>query len=383
MDARGDLIMPAKPSPVSARPPSARLASASAVSALVLVSFLAVTGVSAQGNAYGINVHAPAGSQLNFLFDKVEAAGIGWVRIDLVWANVEAQEDVYNWALYDALVAAAQARGLKILAIVAYTPGWATDGPPVAGVPRDVTDWEEFCFLAADRYADTIHAWEIWNEPNLDHFWDGTRSEYINLILRPGADAIRAADPDAQVGGPGLAHLVSGDQDWYRWLLEILQQAGDRFDFATHHAYDNDGRVDVTEKLNEDTLFGDDPDLWDLVPPSTREVLIEAGWFPRPVWLTETGWATDQVTEAQQAVYYGDFLSRWFVGDPGHDWIDRIFFYVIQDFTTPGIPQWGVLRTDGSEKPAYVVYRDFIGGDTIFQDGFESGNTAAWSATVP
>jgi hypothetical protein len=36
-------------------------------------------------NPYGINVHAPAGERLHFLFDKVQAAGIGWVRIDFRW----------------------------------------------------------------------------------------------------------------------------------------------------------------------------------------------------------------------------------------------------------------------------------------------------------
>lgn len=334
---------------------------------------------------YGINVHAPGGAELEFLFDKVDAAGIGWVRIDFVWALVETQPDVYDWSLYDAIVAAAQARGLRVLAIIAYTPDWATDGPPISGVPSNVAEWEEFCFLAADRYAETIDAWEVWNEPNLDGFWDGTRSEYIDLILRSGADALRAADPDAQVGGPALAHLISGDQDWYRWLLEVLEQAGDRLDFATHHAYDSDGDEDVTEKLNADTVFGDDPDLWDLVPPSTREVLVEAGWFGQPVWLTETGWATDMVSEAQQAAYYDGLLSQWFTGDPQHDWLDKIFFYVIQDFTQPEIPLWGVLRTDGSEKPAYGAYRDFIAAHSplIFEDGFESGDTTAWSITVP
>lgn len=356
--------------------------------AVLLTVVVSITGLSAQESSsspYGINIHAPGGAELEFLLDKVEAAGIGWVRIDFVWALVELQDDVYDWTLYDDIVAAAQARRLQILAIIAYTPDWATDGPPISGVPRSVADWEEFCFLAAARYAQTIHSWEVWNEPNLDHFWDGSRSEYIDLILRPAADAIRAADPDAQVGGPALAHLISGDRDWYRWLLEVLEQAGDRLDFATHHAYDSDGHDDVTEKLNADTVFGGNPALWDLVPPSTREVLTEAGWFPRPVWLTETGWATDQVSEAQQATYYEGLLSQWFEGDPLQDWIDKIFFYVIQDFTMPEIPLWGILRTDGSEKPAYAAYRDFIGAHSglIFEDGFESGDTTAWSITVP
>ncbi len=353
----------------------------------LLTVVLSVTGLAAQESSpYGINAHAPSGAELQFRFDKVEAAGIGWVRIDFVWALVESQPDFYDWSLYDEIVAAAQVRGLQILAIIAYTPSWATDGPPITGVPRDVADWEEFCFLAAKRYGQTIRSWEVWNEPNLPHFWDGSRGDYIDLILRPAADAIRAANPDAQVGGPALAHLISGDTDWYRWLPDVLEQAGDRLDFATHHVYDSDGHQDVTEKLEAETLFGEIPELWDLIPPSVREVLVEAEWLDQPVWLTETGWATNEVGEEQQATYYEGLLSQWLKGDPLRDWIDKIFFYEIQDFAKPDVPLWGILRTDGSEKPAYAAYRDFIDthmSDMIFQDGFESGDTTAWSTTVP
>lgn len=172
-------------------------------------------------------------------------------------------------------MAEAERRGLAILAILAYTPAWATDGPELSGVPRDVGAWTRFCAAAATRYRDTIRAWELWNEPNLDRFWDGTREEYWERILIPGADAIHAAAPDALVAGPALAHLQSGD--WHHWLLETLERAGDRLDVVTHHAYDRDGYGDLTDKLTGSTPFADDPPLWDVVAPSVREVLKEAG----------------------------------------------------------------------------------------------------------
>lgn len=355
--------------------------------AYLLTAIVSVSGLWAEESSpFGINVHAPSGAQLNSRFDKIEAAGIGWVRIDFVWALIELQPGVYDWSLYDEIVFAAQLRGLQVLAIIAYTPAWATDGPAISGVPRNVTDWEDFCFRSAERYRQTIRYWEIWNEPNQPHFWDGSRREYIDLILRPAADAIRVANPDARVGGPGLAHLVSGDRDWYWWLLIVLDQAADRLDFATHHLYDSDGHQDVTIKLEAETVFGQIPELWFLVPPSVREVLVEAEWFGDPTWLTETGWASDEVGETKQATYYEGLLSQWLTRYPLRDWIDKILFYEIQDDPSPGVPLWGILRTDGSKKPAYFAYRDFIGIDPldeIFQDGFESGNFSAWSAVVP
>ena len=355
--------------------------------AYLLTAIVSVNGLRAQESSpFGINVHAPSGALLNSRFDKIEAAGIGWVRIDFVWALIEQQPGVYDWSLYDEIVFAAQLRGLQVLAIIAYTPAWATDGPAISGVPRNVTDWEDFCFRSAGRYRQAIRYWEIWNEPNQPHFWDGSRGAYIDRILRPAADAIRVANPDARVGGPGLAHLVSGDRDWYFWLLEVLEQAADRLDFATHHLYDSDGHEDVTTKLEAETFFGQIPELWSLVPPSVREVLVAAEWFGDPTWLTETGWASDEVGEVAQATYYEGLLAQWLTGDPFRDWIDKILFYEIQDDPSPGIPLWGILRTNGSVKPAYVAYRDFIGRDpldAIFLDGFESGDLSAWSRVVP
>jgi len=341
-------------------------ASARAGARRALLALLAATALAAALPAaasavspYGINVHAPAGNDLDDALDAVEGAGIGWIRVDLVWAAVELAPGVDGWHVYDAIVAGAAERGVSVLATIAYTPAWATDGPPLAGVPRDPAQWAGFCSRAAARYRGRIAAWEVWNEPNLDKFWAGSRQEYVDVALKPCADAIRAADPAARIGAPGLSHTNDGDADWYRWLRVTLDQAADRLDFVSHHAYDHDGPRDLTEKLDDSTPFRDDPVLWDAFPPSLREVLEHAGWSG-PVWLTETGWASDRVGEGRQRDYLTWFLARWYDGDPHRSWLDKIFVYELEDDPRPGIPRYGLLAADGREKPAYGAYRDFI-----------------------
>src|SRR4051812_28194282 len=88
-----------------------------------------------ESSPYGINIHAPTGAELQLLLDRAQAAGLGWVRIDFVWAYVEPRQGVFDWSLYDEIAAAAGARGLQIYATLAYTPGWATHGPEFFGVP--------------------------------------------------------------------------------------------------------------------------------------------------------------------------------------------------------------------------------------------------------
>jgi hypothetical protein len=338
-------------------------ATAPATGLLVAVAILLLAAPAAASSPYGINVHAPQGAQLDFLLGRVQAAGIDWVRIDFVWADVETSPGVFDWSVYDGIAAAATARGINVFATLAYTPQWATHGPATTGVPDDPAAWADFCARAARRYASSIHFWGLWNEPNLPRFWSGSRQQYIDDILIPGADAIHQASATARVGGPELAHVAS--TQWFYWLRDILGQAGNRLDFVTHHVYDSDGNRAVTDRLNGSTPFGGDPSLWTLVEPSVKEVLKDAHGWGKPFWLTETGWQSGAVSEGTQATWYAGLLSDWFAGQGGQEWINQIFFYEIEDPPPPPSLTWGVLRSDGSPKPAYVAYQNFITAHTF------------------
>jgi len=329
---------------------------------LLPLLFLVPTHLAAQADpSIGINIHAPERERLGYLLDRVTEAGIGWVRIDFVWADVEPEPGAARWRRYDELVAAARDRGIHILALVGYTPAWATEGAEISGVPRKVSDWSDFCYRAAARYRGSIDHWEIWNEPNLARFWSGGREGYVEKILIPAATAIRAANPEAQIGGPALAHHVADGRDWPGWLLDVLSAAGDRLDFLTHHAYDPDDPTGVLARLTVTTPYGADPTRWSVVPPSLREVLAVAG-FDGPVWLTETGWTSTRLDESRQAVAYARFLELWRGVDASPPWPERVFFYELQDDPDPHVPKWGLLRPGGRPKAAYFALRDWIGG---------------------
>jgi beta-xylosidase len=322
------------------------------------IGSLVADRAAAQGNPYGMDIHSPTGTELTLFMDKLQAAGIGWAHVAVIWPYVEGTRGSFDWSVYDEIVATAKARNIKILATILYTPSWATTDPTWTGIP-DTAAWMDFCSNAARRYQGAIDYWGVWNEPNLSEFWSGTRQQYIDLLLKPAADAIHAANPSAQVGGPALAHLTSAK--WYDWLDDIISQAGDHIDFVTHHVYDTGGNRKVTSKLNDSTLFGGTPDLWFLEPPSVREVLQHAGWFGKPFWLTETGWQSQTSGEALEATYYAGMLSDWFTNFSGQTWIDKIFFYEMIDFPPNGTT-WGILHADGTPKLAYFAYRDFIAG---------------------
>jgi len=300
---------------------------------------------------YGICVHAPWQPIIEPQFDETRACGIDWIRIDFLWRIVETSQDNWTWSHYDTIVAEAEERGLKIFATMQHTPTWATNGAEDTGVPNNPADFYDVCYQAAARYAGQIDYWGMWNEPNLDHFWEGTRQQYIDIILKNGANAVHAANPNAKVLGPELAHLNSAD--WDTWLEDCINQAFNELDIVTHHAYDSGGHSGVTDKL-------EDPPFWPWDPPSVKQVLQNTGWFGKPFWLTETGWQSNEVGETNQANYYTGFLNDWFTGNPDRSWIHKVFFYELHD--AQGTYSWGILGVEPNypRKPSFTAYQNFI-----------------------
>ena len=309
--------------------------------------------------SYGINIHAPQAPHLDYLLDEVVACKLGWVRVDFNWNLIETSQDDFDWSVHDALVAAANARGLHIFATLAYTPDWATSGAELYGPPDNSADWYDFCYQAALRYKGSVEHWGMWNEPDLA--WQGTRQQYIDIILINGADAVHAANPDAKVCGPELAQW---NHEWYYWLKESIEQAGDKLDIVTHHAYaENTGQYpEVTEMLEATTQYGDNPNMWNVVEPSAKEVLEYTGWFNtgKPFWFTETGLQSNNLSESDQADYYEGLLNDWFSGIESRDWMDKVFFYELRD-SVYWREYWGILGTADENfyrKRAFFVYQN-------------------------
>lgn len=317
---------------------------------LLTVALLAMQTTSAFGSPFGINAHVPGSAVL----DEISSAGIGWIRIDFVWALVEQDRDRYEWGRYDRLLDEAEARGLRVFATLQGTPQWATSGSLFSGVPDDPGDWQEFCYRSASRYRGRIDAWGLWNEPNLERFWEGTRSQYVDDVLIPGALAIRAADPDAEIAAADLAHLSSAD--WEDWLERVIRDAGSLIDVVAHHSYPSGrGYWEVTDDLHDGPEYP-----WE--PPPVRDVLSDNGWFDRPFWLTETGLESDDYGESNQASFYTGLLTDWYGPSRTRGWVARLFFYhIIDDPRFPSVT-FGILEAPPSmaRKRAWDAYRRFI-----------------------
>ena len=128
------------------------------------------------------------------------------------WFAAEPTQGKYDWAVLDQVIDGATSRGLSVLAVLAYTPGWASqanvDGKETLNDVPKVGTYASFVTAAVTHFAGRVTHYELWNEPNLGQFFEGTPADYTARVLVPGADAVHAACAGCKVVAPGLASLA-------------------------------------------------------------------------------------------------------------------------------------------------------------------------------
>ncbi len=315
------------------------------------------------------------------LVKQAYAAGSRWDRFDFRWNIIEDQPGTFNFSGHDSIVNLDQEHDIQVVGILGSTAAWATTDcrtntthslnrlgvpghPPLQimddlwwracppdslNLPWDHPDnaWGNFVYQTVSHFKDRVHTWEIWNEPDLGQvFWTGTPTEYAQL-LKVGYQAVKAADPEATVLFAGLAYW--SDTNFYVEVLDALQsfeEAADDnyyFDVMSLHLYSSVYNIrpvvnQITEAMNE-----------------------RVG--PHPIWLTETGvplWdehpgnpgkpyvfaATIEEAAAYTIEAYAEARAAG---------VEKFFFFRIHDEAMS--ESFGLIRNDGSLRPAYVAYQ--------------------------
>ena len=103
---------------------------------------------------------------------------------------------------------------------------------------------------------------EVWNEPNLTSFWDGTQRDYFKLY-RHTAEAIKKIDSAFRVGGPATAK-----SEWIEDFVSFCDRNEVPADFISTHYYPNDGFEKV--KGTEEQLFRSQRGIMRQVAEDTR-----------------------------------------------------------------------------------------------------------------
>jgi hypothetical protein len=183
-------------------------------------------------------------------FDLMQRHGVELLRIGIPWNLVEPRPGVFRWDGTDALVTEAAEHGMEILPTISWCPGWAALHPGVrTSPPADDATYGAFAAEAVRRYGPggafwaahpeitphPIRMWQVWNEPNQGVYgWsDQPFARGYVALLRAARQAIKGADPDAQVVLAGMVGPASPH------ALTQVYEAGGRglFDIADLHPF--------------------------------------------------------------------------------------------------------------------------------------------------
>jgi len=107
--------------------------------------------------------------------------------------------------------------------------------------PKDYFKWDELIRrLTAhlvERYGIAeVRSWffEVWNEPNLKYFFEGTQDDYFELYDHT-ARAVKSVDPGLSVGGPATACNA-----WIADFIRFCEANCTPLDFISTHHYPTD-----------------------------------------------------------------------------------------------------------------------------------------------
>jgi polysaccharide biosynthesis protein PslG len=231
----------------------------------------------------------------------MRAARIGSVRLPLVWSGIQpTAEGGYQWGSFDQAVAVAARAGQHVLPSIGSTPPWLARKSTTLPIDnaRQRAWWAAFLRAAVERYGPRgvfwaehgpestepvprlpIRAWQVWNEPNFFYFAYPVSPERYGKLVTISSQAIKAADPRADVILAGLfGEPTAGGRRGMpatTFLAQLYEQPGltGRFDGVALHPYaiDTASLEDLVEALHEVTL-------------ENRDRV--------PLYITEMGWGS-------------------------------------------------------------------------------------------
>jgi hypothetical protein len=203
-------------------------------------------------------------------FELLKQHDVKLLRISFGWDAIEENKDEYNWLFWDEYVKmAVEEYQITLVPYICYTPQWLSRGKTDTLFfwnypPEDFDQFGKFMKTLVTRYKKWIKTWELWNEPDISIYWQGSVEEFAEFT-KVGAKAVKEADPDAKVVCAGIAYDPNFTLKLFRDYgvspyVDIINMHNY---FETWHRHPVES---ITEYINEvyDVVwrYGDNQSLW-------------------------------------------------------------------------------------------------------------------------
>jgi CDP-paratose 2-epimerase len=321
----------------------------------------------AGGRALGICewFHHGDHERVRWAADVMRAAGVRHIRTGISWADFHRPDGP---AFIEFVLQ--QLRGFEVLACVWCTPPSRSRNEQINGPPHRLEDFGDFIGQAIDLYGDRVAAWELWNEPNGRYYWDFANHdpqwEHFATML---AHAGRVTD------GLGVTTCLGGLAPADPTFVELLR---DRGALRHIHAVGVHGFPMLWgDETSVDTAGGSE--IATLNPPVAWDQRWRwRGWADRirsfaevaegrPIWITETGYATWPTTQGIDPHTMQSAALRDAAAAPS----PRVYWYAWQDLhpdrasvegfhTDETAYHFGLYDAQHQAKPALHVARPYF-----------------------
>lgn len=227
--------------------------------------------------------------------------------------------------------------------------------------PKNHEEWAALihAFIAhlIERYGRSeVLSWrfEVWNEPDLQYFWGGDQQAYFELYAAT-ARAIKAIDPDLQVGGPATSKSL-----WIPEMLDYCARHGVPIDFISTHHYCADAALEMG-KFTDDIRWRGQKAMRADVQRTLKSVRASA--FPSlPVHYTE--WNVSPIHEdrfGKDSEFTAAFVLQTIKDIAGL--AERYMLWAISDVfeesgpgETPFTGKYGLVNLHGIPKPVFHAF---------------------------
>jgi xylan 1,4-beta-xylosidase len=279
--------------------------------------------------------------------------------------------------------------GMKPFVELSFMPGALASGRTTVfkyrgnvTPPRHYRLWAAFIERLVAHWVDRygvreVGQWffEVWNEPNLDVFWTGSRNDYFKLY-RAAAGAIKKVDPSLPVGGPATAR-----DGWIDEFLDFCTASDVPVDFVSTHHYP----TDAPWKFPNDAL-----DTETQLAGSRRSILRQWTQDTRrrarghPLYYTEWNTSSNPRDPLHDEPYAAAFVVKTLMEVSGL--VEGYSFWTFSDIfeenyfpTMPFHGGFGLMTLHGIPKPTYrafeLVHR--LGRERLLVDGLHQ-TVDAW-----
>ena len=250
--------------------------------------------------------------------------------------------------------------------------------------PKDYSNWAALIRNLAkhwvDRYGiEEVRTWffEVWNEPNLRHFWTGTQENYFKLY-RYTVEALKDVDERLRVGGPATAK-----NEWIAEFVAFCEKNHLPADFVSTHQYPTDVVGGTSLGVEEDTTEAQ-------LAQNRRSILRE--WTQdvhrlargRPVYYTEWNTSSNPRDPLHDESYAAAFVTKTVMEASGL--VEGYSFWTFSDIfaenyfpSTPFHGGFGLLNLQGIAKPTYRAFELLhrLGTEQLLVDGLHQ-TVDAW-----